>query len=57
VIPLRFVFTRDVAGCVADAVDVQGVDGQGIDIDWDGPVSIREIAAAISRRPLGLLNT
>jgi hypothetical protein len=57
VIPLRFVFTRDVAGCVADAVDVQGVDGQGIDIDWDRPVSIREIAAAISRRPLGLLNT
>ena len=43
-IPLTFVLTQDVAGYLADAVDAPGVDGQRIDIGWDRPVSIQEIA-------------
>jgi uncharacterized protein YbjT (DUF2867 family) len=51
-IPLTFVLTEDVAGYLADAVDVAGVDGQRIDIGWDRPVSMQEIAQ-ISGRLLG----
>jgi uncharacterized protein YbjT (DUF2867 family) len=51
-IPLTFVLTRDLAGYLADAVDAPGVDGQRIDIGWDRPVSIRDIAD-ISGRLLG----
>ena len=43
-IPLTFVLTQDVAGYLADAVDAPGVDGQRIDIGWDRPVSVQEIA-------------
>jgi uncharacterized protein YbjT (DUF2867 family) len=51
-IPLSFVLTQDLAGCLADAVDATGVDGQRIDIGWDRPVSMEEIAQ-ISGRLLG----
>jgi uncharacterized protein YbjT (DUF2867 family) len=51
-IPLTFVLTPDLAGYLADAVDVPGVDGQRIDIGWDRPVSVQEIAE-ISGRLLG----
>jgi uncharacterized protein YbjT (DUF2867 family) len=51
-IPLTFVLTQDLAGYLADAVDAPGVDGQRIDIGWDRPVSIKEIAE-ISGRLLG----
>jgi uncharacterized protein YbjT (DUF2867 family) len=51
-IPLTFVLSRDVAGYLADAVDAPGVEGERIDIGWDRPVSLREIAA-ISARLLG----
>jgi uncharacterized protein YbjT (DUF2867 family) len=51
-IPLTFVLTSDLAGYLADAVDAQGVDGQRIDIGWDRPVSMQEIAQ-ISGRLLG----
>jgi uncharacterized protein YbjT (DUF2867 family) len=51
-IPLTFVLTRDLAGYLADAVDAPGVDGQRIDIGWDRPVSMEEIAQ-ISGRLLG----
>jgi uncharacterized protein YbjT (DUF2867 family) len=51
-IPLSFVLTSDLAGYLADAVDAPGVDGQRIDIGWDRPVSIQEIAQ-ISGRLLG----
>jgi uncharacterized protein YbjT (DUF2867 family) len=50
--PLTFVLTSDVSGYLADAVDASGVDGQRIDIGWDRPVSIHEIAQ-ISSRLLG----
>jgi uncharacterized protein YbjT (DUF2867 family) len=51
-IPLTFVLTPDLAGYLADAVDAPGVDGQHIDIGWDRPVTIQEIAQ-ISGRLLG----
>lgn len=51
-IPLTFVLTQDLAGYLADAVDAPGVDGQRIDIGWDRPVSMREVAE-ISGRLLG----
>jgi uncharacterized protein YbjT (DUF2867 family) len=51
-IPLTFVLTPDLAGYLADAVDAPGVDGQHIDIGWDRPVTIQEIAH-ISGRLLG----
>jgi uncharacterized protein YbjT (DUF2867 family) len=51
-IPLSFVLTQDLAGHLADAVDAPGVDGERIDIGWDRPVSIHEIAQ-ISGRLLG----
>jgi uncharacterized protein YbjT (DUF2867 family) len=51
-IPLTFVLTPDLAGYLVDAVDAPGVDGQRIDIGWDRPVSMQEIAQ-ISGRLLG----
>jgi uncharacterized protein YbjT (DUF2867 family) len=51
-VPVTFVLTQDVAGYLADAVDAPGVDGQRIDIGWDRPVSVQEIAE-ISGRLLG----
>ena len=48
-IPLTFVLTRNVADCLADAVDLPGVDGQRIDIGWDRPVSIQEVAQISGR--------
>jgi uncharacterized protein YbjT (DUF2867 family) len=51
-IPLTYVLTSDLAGYLADAVDAPGVDGQRIDIGWDRPVSMQEIAQ-ISGRLLG----
>jgi uncharacterized protein YbjT (DUF2867 family) len=51
-IPLSFVLTQDVAGYLADAVDASGVEGQRIDIGWDRPVSMQEIAQ-ISSQLLG----
>ena len=51
-IPLTYVLTSHLAGYLADAVDAPGVDGQRIDIGWDRPVSMQEIAQ-ISGRLLG----
>src|SRR5918998_3464933 len=51
-IPMTFVLTQDLAGYLADAVDAPGVDGQRIDIGWDRPVSVQEVAQ-ISGRLLG----
>ena len=46
-VPLTFVLTSDLAGYLADAVDAEGIDGQRIDIGWDRPVSIDELAVAV----------
>jgi uncharacterized protein YbjT (DUF2867 family) len=66
-IPLSFVLTSDLAGYLADTVDASGVDGQRIDIGWDRPVSVQEIARISGRLlgqqirvrsiPAGLINT
>ena len=66
-IPLTFVLTPDLAGYLADAVDTAGVEGERIDIGWDRPVSIREVAAISGRLlnreirvctiPAGVINT
>ncbi len=48
-VPLSFVLTQDVAGYLAHAVDAPGVEGQRIDIGWDRPVSMQEIAQISSR--------
>jgi uncharacterized protein YbjT (DUF2867 family) len=48
-IPLTFVLTKDLAAYLADAVDAPGVDGQRIDIGWDRPVSMRQIAQLSGR--------
>jgi nucleoside-diphosphate-sugar epimerase len=65
--PLTFVLTSDLAGYLADTVDAPGVDGQRIDIGWDRPVSMQEIAQISGRLlgqqirvrtiPAGLINT
>ena len=51
-IPLTFVLTPDVAGYLAAAVDAPGIEGQRIDIGWDRPVSMQQVAE-ISGRLLG----
>lgn len=66
-IPLTFVLTTDLAGYLADAVDAPGVDGQRIDIGWDRPVSVEEIASIAGQLlgqpirvrtiPAGVINT
>lgn len=66
-IPLTFVLTEDLASNLADAVDAPGVDGQRIDIGWDRPVSMQEIAQIsgqllgqqirVRTIPAGLINT
>jgi uncharacterized protein YbjT (DUF2867 family) len=66
-IPLTFVLTSDLAGYLADAVDAPGVDGQRIDIGWDRPVSMQEIAqisadllgqpVRVRAVPSGVINT
>jgi uncharacterized protein YbjT (DUF2867 family) len=48
-IPLSFVLTQDLAGYLADAVDAPGLDGQRIDIGWDRPISMEEIAQISGR--------
>jgi uncharacterized protein YbjT (DUF2867 family) len=51
-IPLTFVLTQDLARCLASTVDAPGVEGQRIDIGWDRPLSMQEIAR-ISGQLLG----
>jgi uncharacterized protein YbjT (DUF2867 family) len=51
-VPLTFVLTVDLARYLADAIDAPGIDGQRIDIGWDRPVSMQEVAE-ISGRLLG----
>jgi uncharacterized protein YbjT (DUF2867 family) len=48
-VPLTFVRTDDLAGYLVAAVDVPGVDGERIDIGWDRPVSMQELARIAGR--------
>ncbi|BAS12291.1 uncharacterized protein ycf39 [Arthrobacter sp. Hiyo8] len=51
-VPLTYVLASDLAGYLAAAVDASGVEGQRIDIGWDRPVTMQDIAD-ISSRMLG----
>ncbi|MGO4584460.1 SDR family oxidoreductase [Arthrobacter sp. 2RAF6] len=51
-VPLTYVLASDLAGYLAAAVDASGVEGQRIDIGWDRPVSMQDIAD-ISSQMLG----
>jgi uncharacterized protein YbjT (DUF2867 family) len=48
-IPLTVVLTSDLAGYLAAATDVPGIDGQRIDIGWDRPVSMQDVAGIAGR--------
>ncbi|MGO4189896.1 SDR family oxidoreductase [Pseudarthrobacter sp. TAF60_1] len=48
-VPLTFVHTAHLAGYLAAAVDVPGVEGRRIDIGWDRPVSMQDIADIAGR--------
>jgi uncharacterized protein YbjT (DUF2867 family) len=43
-VPMTFVHTPDLANYLAQAVDAAGVDNSHIDIGWDRPVSVADIA-------------
>lgn len=47
--PLTFVLTHDLAGYLADAADAPVGNNERIDIGWDRPVSMQEIADIASR--------
>ncbi|MEB3370505.1 SDR family oxidoreductase [Saccharopolyspora mangrovi] len=49
-VPLTFVHTSDLASYLAAAVDAEADDGERIDIGWDRPVSMREVADRMSTR-------
>ncbi|MEV0905552.1 SDR family oxidoreductase [Streptomyces hokutonensis] len=49
-VPLTFVHTSDLAAYLAAAVDAQAANGERIDIGWDRPVSMREVADLMGHR-------
>jgi len=49
-VSLTFVRTSDLAAYLAAAVDAQATDGERIDIGWDRPVSMREVADLMGHR-------
>jgi uncharacterized protein YbjT (DUF2867 family) len=48
-VPLTLVLTSDLAGYLAAATEAPGVEGQRIDIGWDRPVSMQEVAGIAGR--------
>ncbi|WP_069760093.1 SDR family oxidoreductase [Streptomyces sp. LUP47B] len=49
-VPLTFVRTSDLAAYLAAAVDADAANGERIDIGWDRPVSMREMADLMGKR-------
>jgi uncharacterized protein YbjT (DUF2867 family) len=49
-VPLTFVHTSDLAAYLAAAVDAEVKDGERIDIGWDRPISMREMADLMGSR-------
>lgn len=43
-VPLTYVLSADVARCLAEAVDAEGVEGERIDIGWNRPLAMEEVA-------------
>lgn len=48
-IPLTFVLTADLAGYLAEAVDLPGLEGKRIDIGWDRAVAMQDVADMMGR--------
>lgn len=48
-VPTTFVLTPDLAGYLAEAVDAPGVEGQRIDIGWDRPLAMQDVADIAGR--------
>jgi uncharacterized protein YbjT (DUF2867 family) len=48
-IPLTFVLTADLAGYLAEAVDLPDLEGRRIDIGWDRPVGMQDVADIAGR--------
>jgi uncharacterized protein YbjT (DUF2867 family) len=49
-VPLTFVHTSDLAAYLAAAVDADADDGERVDIGWDRPISVREVADLMGSR-------
>ncbi|MFD9466028.1 SDR family oxidoreductase [Streptomyces sp. NPDC060027] len=49
-VPLTFVHSSDLAAYLAAAVDAEAEAGERIDIGWDRPVSVREVAEVMGGR-------
>lgn len=49
-IPLTFVHTFDLAACLAASVDADASPAERVDIGWDRPVSMREVARLLADR-------
>src|SRR5207248_10082885 len=49
-VPLTFVHTADLAAYLAAAVDAEADNGERIDIGWDRPVSMREMADLMGKQ-------
>ncbi|GAB2883086.1 SDR family oxidoreductase [Streptomyces mayteni] len=49
-VPLTFVLTSDLAAYLAAAVDADVEPGERVDIGWDRPVSVREVAGLLGDR-------
>ncbi|TDC76724.1 SDR family oxidoreductase [Streptomyces hainanensis] len=49
-VPLTFVLSSDLAAYLAAAVDADVEPGERVDIGWDRPVSVREVAELMSDR-------
>ena len=48
-VPITFVLTADVAKALAEAVDAPVTDGEHIDIGWDRPLSMSDVASVTGR--------
>ena len=49
-VPLTFVHTSDLAAYLAAVLDAEAEPGERIDIGWDRPVSMREVADVMGSR-------
>ncbi|MET8077709.1 hypothetical protein [Streptomyces sp. NPDC005303] len=49
-VPLTFVHTSELAAYLAAAVDAEADNGKRVDIGWDRPVSMREVADLMGNR-------
>lgn len=48
-VPLTFVLTADLAGYLAEAVDLPGLEGRHIDIGWDRTLGMQDVADIVGK--------